>query len=117
VEKLYVTWRSLNFRKNNSEIFSEGVYLPLQVRGNDGLAVAYARQLRRQWVLIVIPLDIATATASNAGEIIDSYVELPPQAPRQWKNIFTGSVEEGSEIALAQLWRHFPVAFLEGAEQ
>jgi (1->4)-alpha-D-glucan 1-alpha-D-glucosylmutase len=119
LEKLYVTWKSLNFRKNHSQLFSEGVYIPLQVMGNDGSAVAYARRLKNRWILIAMPLSLAAEMAqeNDNHNNKDSYIELPGDAPSFWQNIFTGGVEEGRQIPLKSLWRDFPVAFLEGKEK
>ncbi len=113
LEKLFVTWKALDFRKNNEQIFREGTYQPLHVKGSETFA-AYARRLKDQWVLIIVPLAIADEAREENDAWGDSYIELPEQAPRHWKNIFTGKItEQGGQISLEDACKEFPVALLQ----
>jgi (1->4)-alpha-D-glucan 1-alpha-D-glucosylmutase len=54
--KLYVTWRTLQFRKAHTVLFKEGEYLPARVSGaNAGHLCAYARRAGNEWILVIIP--------------------------------------------------------------
>jgi (1->4)-alpha-D-glucan 1-alpha-D-glucosylmutase len=54
--KLFLTQRMLGFRRDHAELFERGAYIPLQVVGAFAdCAVAFARQLDQQWVVIVAP--------------------------------------------------------------
>ena len=116
VEKLFVTWKALNFRKQHELIFREGTYQQLQVTGTETFAVAYARQFKNKWVLVVLP---SALSDSETGDISwkDSYIELPEEAPSRWKNIFTGKIiQQGRQLSLEQLLFEFPVALLQSTE-
>jgi (1->4)-alpha-D-glucan 1-alpha-D-glucosylmutase len=114
VEKLFVTWKVLNLRKQHPKIFTEGDYLPLQITGKDIAAAAYARTDGVSWVLIVIPLGLVKhdmLPEEDPGR--DQYLILPENAPATWKNIFTGeTVESVNQIALQELFADFPVGLL-----
>lgn len=51
LEKLFVTWKTLNFRRKYAELFLDGDYLPLQT--NSEQIVAYARVYRQDWVIVI----------------------------------------------------------------
>jgi (1->4)-alpha-D-glucan 1-alpha-D-glucosylmutase len=120
VEKLFVTWKALNFRKRHELIFREGTYRQLQVIGTDTFAVSYARQLKDQWVLVVLPLALdhpKEANVSSKEKWKGSYIELPDYAPTQWKNIFSGKIiQQGGGLLLDQVFLEFPVALLLSAK-
>jgi (1->4)-alpha-D-glucan 1-alpha-D-glucosylmutase len=83
--KLYVTYKTLTFRRANAELFQTGDYIPAGGR-------SFARRLGDRWTL---------AVAGDLG--------LPEGAPTRWRNLFTG--EEGPA---ADLLTNFPVGLLEG---
>ncbi|WP_157306865.1 malto-oligosyltrehalose synthase [Chitinophaga tropicalis] len=100
MEKLFVTWKALTFRRTHPQIFLQGDYLPLQVSTPD--VIAYARVHRHLWVVVVVPLPGFRDTAFT--------VSLPLDAPVEWKNVFTG--EEVSQIGFGK----FPVGLFFGGE-
>jgi (1->4)-alpha-D-glucan 1-alpha-D-glucosylmutase len=116
VEKLFVTWKALNFRKRHELIFREGTYRQLHVKGTETFAASYARQLKDQWVLVVLPLALdhpEEADVSSKEKWKGGYIELPDHAPTHWKNIFTGKIiQRGGGLSLDQVFLDFPVAFL-----
>ena len=54
--KLFLTQSSLRFRKERVDLFRNGNYLPLRASGAlADSSVAFARQLDRQWAVIIVP--------------------------------------------------------------
>jgi (1->4)-alpha-D-glucan 1-alpha-D-glucosylmutase len=112
VEKLFVTSKALNFRKENASVFSAGKYLPLQLTGKDMVTVSYARNLHNKWALLVIPLRAKTESPSEDLSSADDVV-LPEGAPTVWKNIFTGEVlNVDNRIPVSECCKNFPIALL-----
>ncbi|HEY0743839.1 MAG TPA: malto-oligosyltrehalose synthase [Chryseosolibacter sp.] len=112
VEKLFVTAKALNFRKQNATVFSEGEYLPLQMTGKDMVTVSYARKHKEKWAILVMPL---RAKNQSATEDLDSNDEvvLPEGAPSVWKNVFTGEVYNSeNRISVGDCCKSFPVALM-----
>ena len=130
--KLFVTWRLLQWRRRNRELFQRGEYLRLEVEGAGARHVcAFARQLpggtRRisQIAIVVVPRWMAQLT----GSAKDSPNSAAPLGPTVWEdtrvvakeigpgpfeNLFTGQVcqrEEGS-LPVATILSDFPVCVL-----
>jgi (1->4)-alpha-D-glucan 1-alpha-D-glucosylmutase len=109
VEKLFITWKALQFRKAHHTLFTGGQYHPLTITSGVTTAVGYARQLHDRWVLVVVSLNLVNR--ENDGE--DNYLLLPPGAPQKWVNIFTGEHMSGNgQLALQQVFARFSVAML-----
>ncbi len=125
--KLYVTFRSLNYRKENRQLFMEGAYLPLQ--GNGALKeniCAFARTWEGKVVLVIVPRFLTrlvkSADESPLGHEVwgDSWLVLPPEIPAvRFNNVFTaetiGTVERDGRtgLTLDRVFANFPVAMLE----
>ncbi len=104
-EKLYVTYKTLNLRTKENDLFLEGEYVPLQT-SNDSI-VAYARKKENKWIIVVIPFDEAAMQQEKAT------ISLPTGAPAQWSNIFTGeTVDSNNELHAEVILKLFPVAVL-----
>lgn len=124
--KLYVTWRTLSLRREKSEHFARGAYLPLAVDGPRAEHLcAYARTYA-DWAAVTVaprwfsrlvsdtqPLPLGPAVWADTG------VEAPPgAADRDYVNVFTGArlraeAHAGRIVFPAQaLLADFPVALL-----
>ena len=117
IEKLYLIWKTLNFRKRKPLVFVEGEYIPVAITGSEISAAAYARQKDDDWVLVAIPLGLVKhdvdAVADTVGE---QFLVLPEEGPTGWFNVLTGeSFEASHQISLMELFREFPVALLSGS--
>jgi (1->4)-alpha-D-glucan 1-alpha-D-glucosylmutase len=125
--KLYVTFKSLNYRKENRRLFMDGAYLPLQGEGEFKEHIcAFARRAVGKVVLVIVPRFLARLVKS-ADELPlghkvwgDSRVVIPGEILAvKFKNILTGEamalVEQDGKAALAldQVFANFPVAMLE----
>jgi (1->4)-alpha-D-glucan 1-alpha-D-glucosylmutase len=112
--KMFLTWKLLNFRRAQSELFLHGDYIPLRVSGRRAdHVIAFARRRHDQWCITAVSRLVANLTSAGSppvGEKIwrDAVIELPPEAPSQWTNILTGE-ELGSPLSAANLFSAVPV--------
>lgn len=132
--KLYLIFRTLNFRRDNAELFLTGDYRPLEAVGERQEHVCvFARLLpdaQKEGVgemVVVVPRLVYGLTGGTEqmplGSKIwqDTQILLPHAAAGQaYRNLFTGEVirverEEGAEagvLALATIFAHFPAVLL-----
>jgi (1->4)-alpha-D-glucan 1-alpha-D-glucosylmutase len=125
--KLYLIWRTLQFRQNHEEIFRDGDFLPLQVEGSYSRnIIAFARRQETQWVLAAAPRWISQIPATRVGKRNefnwgDTRLVLPSGTPSLWNSILTSepvaSRAEGSEgsVKASDLFRDLPVALVSGS--
>ena len=116
--KLLVTSRALWTRKKYRELFGRGRYQPLTVIGQyHGHAAAFSRNNDRQWAITVFPRMLSRIIPEGKNPINefwrDTVVELPDDAPTNWRNVFTGKFTPGTgSLPLNTVLRDFPVALL-----
>lgn len=103
LEKLFVTWKTLNFRRANPDLFLTGDYIPLQCSSEK--IAAFARVQRQQWVVVIVPLPGDLDTTAS--------VLLPTGAPASWRNIFTSEMlDSKGKISVADVFKIFPMGLL-----
>lgn len=100
--KLFVIWKTLEFRKQCSELFQLGGYRPLAIRGPQSrFLCAFAREYEGQIAIVAVP-------RLNFTLLGDAY---DPTGPEVWgntsiefdhkvaeyRNIFTGEVIESQD--------------------
>ena len=125
--KLYLIYRTLNFRRLHPQLFSDGSYVPLEAVGamKDHVC-AFARTMGDERILVVNPRLVVGLTGGKEqpplGEEIwkDTRLLLPAEWGGQtYANLFTGEKllvarkNEYGGLPLALLLGHFPVSFLE----
>ncbi len=125
--KLYVTFRSLNYQKENQRLFMEGAYVPLMGDGDLKEHIcAFARKGEGKVVLIVVPRFL-TRLIKGMDELPlgkerwgDSTILIPEEiAGNKFRNIFTEDivrvVEQDAKrvLMLGEIFADFPVALLE----
>jgi (1->4)-alpha-D-glucan 1-alpha-D-glucosylmutase len=113
-EKLFVTWKALKVRSAHKELFEQGAYIPLKADGKSSV-VAFARFLAHQWVIVVVPLSLASVTEKPYTDEPDDRksVKLPEDAPKHWRNLFSGEeIELTGKLPLFDAFKDFPVALL-----
>jgi (1->4)-alpha-D-glucan 1-alpha-D-glucosylmutase len=117
--KMFVIWKTLNFRRRYLDLFLRGEYIPLRVIGAraDHL-VAFARRYRKEWAITIVPRLVTSFTRTDRWPLglqawIDSTVECAEACPTEWTNIFTGE-KSNSPILAAQVFGTLPVAVLHG---
>jgi len=142
--KLFTTSALLRFRRAHLALFQCGGYYPLDVEGVRREHVfAFARAHGRQRVVVVVPRLIATllpdTNVQPLGERVwgDTRIELPADAPTSYRHVLTQhciracadeqdipSFDDRSRcprhgrrtLRVADIFLHFPVAFLEGRQ-
>lgn len=125
--KLYVIFRSLNYRKENAQLFWDGNYIPLESEGNlKDHVCAFARKSEGKVVLVVVPRFL-TRILKGSNEIPlgqeiwgNSRILIPEEiSAKKFINIFTGEMiaetkQDGRRgLTLGEIFANFPVALLE----
>jgi len=112
--KLWTTWKLLNFRRDHSDLFLHGEYIPLHVSGpRADHIISFARRLHDHWCVVAVPRLLANL--GGARRIWkDTSIELPPEAPSQWRSVFTS--ESVSSLSASVLYATLPFAVLSSAK-
>jgi (1->4)-alpha-D-glucan 1-alpha-D-glucosylmutase len=130
--KLFVTWRVLQFRRQEPDLFQLGDYIPLELRGAKAKHLcAFARQWlspadsERKIAIVIAPRLLAGLTPLptdplpappplGAAVWEDTQIIVANVAPSSLRNLFTGQVcsPEDSRIPAAAALADFPVALL-----
>lgn len=123
--KLYTLWQGLRLRSAWPEVFRDGAYLPLSVRGGrTGHVCAFARRGGSRSVIAVVPRLSARLLGDRhimpLGTEVwgDTVVELPRELVGvSWRNVFTGEGHApDQQLSLGRLLASFPVALLASAD-
>jgi malto-oligosyltrehalose synthase/4-alpha-glucanotransferase len=116
--KLWLTHKLLLERKNNPDIFSEGMYLQLQTTGKyqDNI-IAYARQQGNEWRIFVASLNLASICTEPADILNfnweDTAIVLPRNLETNWVNIITNeSLKLSGKAQVKTLFAQFPLVVL-----
>ncbi|HWR35954.1 MAG TPA: malto-oligosyltrehalose synthase [Clostridia bacterium] len=120
--KLWVTNRTLQFRREHGQLFQQGDYVPLHgAVQNRNHVVSFARVHERDMVIAATPRFAYTLLHGEQrvplGDVWgDAELELPPNANNaQFTNLFTGELLRASRehtLLCRDIFRHFPVALL-----
>jgi (1->4)-alpha-D-glucan 1-alpha-D-glucosylmutase len=120
--KLFVTYRALQLRKQNPELFAAGSYVPVSVNGAGANHVcAFARVGREKACLTVVPRLTARLMSGKAGFPLGEHIwqntklkigEIPH---RQFRNCFTGDHIQAGDgwLPVYSMLGAFPLALLE----
>jgi (1->4)-alpha-D-glucan 1-alpha-D-glucosylmutase len=126
-QKLYLIWKTLCFRQQHPDIFSQGEYLPLSVDGAKAShVVAFVRKFGTSNVIVVVLRQIAGLLGDldlqPAGMQMwqDTQILLPfCTGSEQYRNVFTGEILRPEKtpsrlgIPVSKLLAEFPVALCE----
>jgi (1->4)-alpha-D-glucan 1-alpha-D-glucosylmutase len=120
--KMMITWRLLQLRMNQPELFSRGSYQALSVEGGAAThVVAYGRAANDQHCLTIGSRLLHTLVQGDAAALHmhacwgDTRVMLPAELPRQWRDALTGrvwTVEADGGLPLSSLLSCWPLAVL-----
>jgi (1->4)-alpha-D-glucan 1-alpha-D-glucosylmutase len=91
--KMFLTQIALHFRREHSDLFRQGSYLPLRSEGTFAeSSVSFVRQLNEQWILVLAPRLSARLGFPPVGEKwSDTAVELPGTIRvNRGRELFTG---------------------------
>ncbi|MGE5647452.1 MAG: malto-oligosyltrehalose synthase [Acidobacteriota bacterium] len=114
--KMYLTYKALNFRKAQTELFQNGEYIALEAEH----ACAFARRAGDAWAIAAAPRMVTCLSGPRkrllAPKVFgDATLVLPAGAPAAWRNVLTGEEVPAAAgaLRLADLFANFPVALLE----
>jgi (1->4)-alpha-D-glucan 1-alpha-D-glucosylmutase len=117
--KLYLTWKILQLRQQQPNLFRDGGYLPLTVAGAKAdHVVAFARKSATATLLVIAPRLVAgllqDADLPPIGCQIwdDTTVALAScECRKKYRNVLTGKIlEVGATISVSDVLAEFPVA-------
>ena len=126
--KFYLTYTTLNFRREHEDLFRDGVYYPVDVQGSHSDHIcAFVRVHEETTVLVVVPRLTATLMGDGLnlplGDSVwqDTRLVLPREAAiSEVENILTGetltTLEHGERRALpvGDVLARFPVGVFHG---
>jgi len=127
--KLLLTWKALQLRRAHPQLFRDGDYRRLRVRGVRAQHVcAFARRLRQQSLVVIAPRLYRRLLGDEGGLPLgqavwgETLIELPREerARASFRNVLDGAqllpVRQGESVGVlaAQALAEFPVALLTG---
>ncbi len=121
--KFFVTRALLHLRRDHAELFDGGTYRVLEATGPLAERVmAVARQRGRHWVIALVPRRTMQAAGprrfpTGRRTWASTAVRLPPRAPDEWRDVFTGTrvAAPGGRLSLAECLSLLPVSVLSNA--
>ncbi|MBN1238991.1 MAG: malto-oligosyltrehalose synthase [Gammaproteobacteria bacterium] len=113
--KLYLTWRTLTFRRMHPDVFAAGSYVPLEPSGSaEAHLVAFAREHASGTVVVAVGrwFHLLERRDDRWG---DTALALP--APGRWRNILTNEIVDAdgggtADVRADRLFAAFPAALL-----
>ncbi|MDN5936730.1 MAG: malto-oligosyltrehalose synthase, partial [Nitrosospira sp.] len=124
--KLYLTWKTLTFRRECEPLFRDGDYLSLKAHGERAEHVcAFVRHHGDDTLLVAVPRLLGGLMGEHGRPPVgapvwgDTWLDLPPERMHEnWTNLLTGetfttqTLGEARGFTLAQLFKSFPYALL-----
>ncbi|MGE5212881.1 MAG: malto-oligosyltrehalose synthase [Nitrospirota bacterium] len=113
--KMYLTHRVLRFRREHTDLFQRGEYLPLSASGTFAeCCISFVRHFRDQWVLLIAPRLSSRVGLPPIGELWkDTVIELPGKlSPKKAHDLFTCQPRtfRNRQLKLAEALSMFPFA-------
>jgi malto-oligosyltrehalose synthase/4-alpha-glucanotransferase len=118
---LWLTQLLFNERKNDTETFEKGAYIPLKVKGKyKENILAYARYYKHDWYVVALPLHLAQintdSSKPNAIDWENTRIMLPAEAPLNWSNLLSGAKSADMQhLAVSYIFKDFPLALLKSS--
>jgi (1->4)-alpha-D-glucan 1-alpha-D-glucosylmutase len=124
--KMHVLKCALNARTANPDLFLDGEYLPIEIRGqHKDRAIAFARKNGDEWAISVSPRCVASVQAPVIGADErrefwkQTHLILPKGAPVAWTNALAGHAATMSSaagrVSVGAAFEGFPLALLQPA--
>jgi len=124
--KMYLTSKTLAFRREYPAAFRRGSYMPLKAAGERSEhVVSFARHHDSCTMVVAVPrlcaklMGEAYDTVCEEGIWKDTVLEIPNAGVSCYHDLFTGEclprkAEESCRVRISDLFRNFPVAVLVG---
>lgn len=117
--KLFLTYRALKARNENSHVFRNGKYVGLDASGPFGdHIIAFARSHGRNWAVTIAPRFFAELVAQGENPLGaevwgDTQIALPEDAPGSWRDAITDQIiKSQGALKIGEVLNHFPVALI-----
>src|SRR5579864_1192261 len=118
--KLYLIWKTLNFRREHRALFDRGDFEQVEVVGARKRNVAaFVRRYRRELSLVIVPRWLAGAnhSADQNGFWANTSIRLNESLPKSWTNVLTDEEvkvngKRNLRLPVATMLMNFPVALL-----
>lgn len=118
--KLYLIYKALKTRNERKELFDNGDYFPLEVRGKHSEhAIAFARKKEKNWTITLAPRLLTYLVKEDEyphGENVwgDTQIVIPEDASlSSWRDVFTNRVIKTEKtLPIGEVLKHFPVSLL-----
>jgi (1->4)-alpha-D-glucan 1-alpha-D-glucosylmutase len=122
--KMWITMRALEFRREHSQLFHHGSYVPLESQALNQHLCAFARvheeNGQTDMAIVVVPrfpytLMGGKPIAPTEHVWGDAAIKIPEGAPEEFENIFTGErvVAQNGRLLCRDLFRIFPVSVMQ----
>lgn len=117
--KLWLIRVLLQHRNEETDLFTHGLYLPLQTDGKyKNNIVAFARRYKNTWYVIAIPLYMGSL-CNNQNKTLeeidwkDTCILMPEDAPRQWHHgLLKAKKNHDGKILISDVFQEIPIAIL-----
>ncbi|GAB2793677.1 hypothetical protein GCM10027275_43290 [Rhabdobacter roseus] len=121
--KLWLTQQLFALRRQQPDVFAQGEYLPLEVKGAyQEHVIAFARKYHRHWYLVALPLHTARLVEEQGRELLDlnwkdTRILLPEGTSEEWELLMLdGKATYAGEIPVQSLFEQLPFAVLKGKQ-
>ncbi len=109
--KIWLTRLLLKQRKANPLVFSEGAYVPLEIRGVYAEHVlAFARVYKHTWFITVVALNTGSESITDWGSTL---IVIPADAPAHFENLVSNKPgKQAQQIMIKDIFEIVPFALL-----
>ncbi len=124
--KMYVIFKTLQFRRKMKQLFEEGKYIPLAITGHRKKNIfAFARKKENLCAIVIVtrfftelinPNEAWSKTKIDWG---DTHINLPENVSSKWTDVLTNRTQtsEDGTLRVKDVLSAFPVALLFSGEQ
>ncbi len=123
--KMFLVRKVIRFRRENTALFQEGEFLPLEIQGEcQQNVVCFMRRRNGNKVVVAVPRWLSQVASSGRGQRDwrDTEVVLPPDSSVRWRSMVTGhdvmahrepdgQSRARQTLKVSDLFEDFPVAF------
>jgi malto-oligosyltrehalose synthase/4-alpha-glucanotransferase len=116
--KLWLTHKLFTIRAKYKDVYRDGQYLPLAVKGKyKDHILAFARIHKGVWLITAVPLNVARITEYNQTILqpawSDTKIIIPEHAPLNWSNLLTTTKgKHAGEILVSEILTDFTTALV-----
>jgi len=113
--KTWLTGILFKCRRDHPELFSDGSYIPLRVKGKyKKNVIAFARRHVNEWLIVVAPLHLGTLGENPLPmDWENTKIVLPENAPLVWLDILSGAkMHIPDELMITGIFQVMPFGLL-----